>query len=144
MYNEMTEEELCNAATKLGKEYQSDLNSDLLVDGMIRLKTIGIKSLTLLNKLFNEVHDLELVEIFSECSIALKIFLTIPVSVASGERSFSKLKLIKSDIRSKMSQDGLNNLSILNMNSDIAKKLDFSLIVKRYAYKQATINFYFF
>ena len=100
MYNEMTEEEVCNAATKLGKEYQSDLNSDLLVDGMIRLKTIheqtfGIKSLTPL-KLLNELHDLELVEIFSECSIALKIFLTIPVSVASGGRSFSKLKLITS------------------------------------------------
>ena len=70
MYNEMTEEEECNAATKLGKEYQSDLNSDLvlLVDGMIRLKTIheqtfGIKSLTPL-KLFNELHDLELVDIF--------------------------------------------------------------------------------
>ena len=148
MYNEMTKEEVCNAATKLGKEYQSDLNSDLLVDGMIRLKTVheqtfGIKSLTPL-KLFNELHDLELVELFSECSIALKIFLTIPVSVASGERSFSKLKLITSDIRSNMSQDRLNNLSILNMNSDIAKKLDFSHIIKRFAYKQATRNSSFF
>ena len=91
----------------------------------------------------NELHDLELVEIFSECSIALTIFLTIPVSVANGERSFSKLKLIKSDIRSNMSQDRLNNLSILNMNSDIAKKLDFSHIIKRYAYKQATRNSFF-
>ena len=142
----MTEEEVCNAATKLGKEYQSDLNSDLvlLVDGMIRLKTIheqtfDIRSLTPL-KLFNELHDLEQVEIFSECSIALKIFLTIPVSVASGERSFSKLKLIKSDIRSNMSQDRLNDLSILNMNSDIAMKLDSSHIIKRYAYKQAARN----
>lgn len=147
-YNAMTEEDLSDAAEKLGKEYQSDLNPNLLVDDMIRLKTIheqtfGKKSLTPL-KLFQELHDLELVEIFSECMIALKIFLTIPVSVASGERSFSKLKLIKSDIRSTMSQDRLNNLSILNMNSDVAKKVDFRHIIKRYAYKQATRNSSFF
>ena len=34
--------------------------------------------------------------------------LTIPVSVVSGERSFSKLKLIKSYLKSIMSQQRLN------------------------------------
>jgi len=34
--------------------------------------------------------------------------LTIPVSVALAERSFSKLKLIKSYLRSTMSQQKLN------------------------------------
>ena len=32
-------------------------------------------------------------------AIALRIALTIPITVASGERSFSKLKLIKKTIR---------------------------------------------
>ena len=36
-----------------------------------------------------------------------KIFLTLPVTVASAERSFSKLKLIKNYMRSTMSQDRL-------------------------------------
>ena len=35
-------------------------------------------------------------------SVAVRILLTLPVSVASGERSFSKLKLIKTYIRSTM------------------------------------------
>ena len=40
---------------------------------------------------------------FPNVWIAYRILLTIPVIVASAERSFSKLKLIKSYIRSTMS-----------------------------------------
>jgi len=44
--------------------------------------------------------------------------LTIPVSVASAERSFSKLKLIKSNLRSTMSQQRLNRLALLSIEKD--------------------------
>ena len=81
---------------------------------------------------------------FPEVVIALKLFLTIPVSVASGERSFSHLNLIKSDIRSTMTQDRLNNLAALNMNCNVARKIDFSDIIHVFAYKQATRDSSFF
>ena len=45
--------------------------------------------------------------------VSLRILLTLPVSVASDERTFSKLKLIKTRIRSSMTQDRL--CSPLNM-----------------------------
>jgi len=45
--------------------------------------------------------------------------------VASGERSFSKLKLIKIHLRSTMSQDRLCNLSILSIENKIAKLIDY-------------------
>lgn len=48
---------------------------------------------------------------FSNITIALRIFLTIPVTVASGESSFSKLKLIKNYLKSSMSQERLTYLS---------------------------------
>jgi hypothetical protein len=50
---------------------------------------------------------------FSNACIAYKILLTISVKVASAERSFSKLKLIKSYLRSTISQERLNELAIL-------------------------------
>jgi hypothetical protein len=40
----------------------------------------------------------------------------IPIIVAFAERSFSKLKLIKSYLRSTMLQDRLNRLAILIIN----------------------------
>ena len=44
-------------------------------------------------------------EAYKTLAKALKIFLTLPVSVYSCERSFSNLKLIKSYLRSTISQD---------------------------------------
>ena len=68
-----------------------------------------------------------------------KIFLTLPVTVASAERSFSKLKLIKNYMymRSNMSQDMLSGLSILSIENERARNLDLSEIVKQFAEKNA-------
>jgi hypothetical protein len=48
--------------------------------------------------------------------------MTIPISVASAERSFSKLQLIKNYLRSTMSQERLSGLATLS----IEHKLIFS------------------
>ena len=49
----------------------------------------------------------------------------IGVSVTSCERNFSKLKMIKSYLRSIMNDDRLLTLSILSIKRDYVKKLDF-------------------
>ncbi|XP_022874211.1 zinc finger MYM-type protein 1-like [Olea europaea var. sylvestris] len=52
---------------------------------------------------------------FPNAYIPYKILLTIPVTVASVERSFSKLKLIKTYLRLTMSQQRLNGLAMLSI-----------------------------
>ena len=47
-----------------------------------------------------------------ELATACVLFATIPVTVASAKRSFSKLKLIKTYIRSSISQDRLDGLGL--------------------------------
>ncbi|XP_038697967.1 zinc finger MYM-type protein 1-like [Tripterygium wilfordii] len=63
---------------------------------------------------------------FRNTWIAYRILLTIPITVASAERSFSKLKLIKSYLRSTMSQERLNGLAMLSIDSDLVEKVDYS------------------
>ena len=45
------------------------------------------------------------------------------VSNSSGERTFSKLKLMKNELRSTMSQQRHTFLSLMNIESDILRKL---------------------
>lgn len=61
---------------------------------------------------------------------ALVMFLTLPVTAASAERSFSKLKLIKNYLRNSMSALRLNGLAILSIESERARALDFDKLVK--------------
>ncbi|PWA49684.1 hypothetical protein CTI12_AA479530 [Artemisia annua] len=56
-------------------------------------------------------------DMFPNVLLAYKILLTIPVTVASAERSFSKLKILKSYQRSTMSQERLNGLAIVSIGS---------------------------
>ncbi|KAL6535284.1 hypothetical protein OROMI_026658 [Orobanche minor] len=60
---------------------------------------------------------------FPNAIIAYRILLTIPVTVASAERSFSKLKLLKSYMRS-MSQERLNGLALIAIENDILEQVD--------------------
>jgi hypothetical protein len=53
--------------------------------------------------------------------IAYRILLTILVTVASAERTFSKLKLIKSYLRPTTSQERLSGLAILSIERNMRK-----------------------
>jgi hypothetical protein len=53
------------------------------------------------------------VDSYPNISIAYRILFTVSVTVASAERSFSKLKLLKNYLMSTMSQDRLNGLATL-------------------------------
>jgi hypothetical protein len=73
------------------------------------------------------------VEAYETLATALQILLTLPVSVASCERSFSKMKLIKSYLRSAMSQDRFTNFAIFSIENEVASSIDFSDVIKDFA-----------
>jgi len=58
-----------------------------------------------------------------ELDTACVLFATIPVTVASAERSFSKLKLIKTYLRSSISQERLDGLALFAIENEGAKQL---------------------
>ncbi|RDX81399.1 hypothetical protein CR513_37934, partial [Mucuna pruriens] len=56
--------------------------------------------------------------------IAYRNLLIMSTTVALIERSFSKLKLIKTYLRSSMSQERLANLVILSIEKDMLENID--------------------
>ena len=68
--------------------------------------------------------------------IMLRIFLTIPVSVATCE-SFSKLKLIKNCLRPSMSTLWLGNFGTLSIEQQLTDKIHFDIAIEEFANKNA-------
>ena len=56
---------------------------------------------------------------FPNLVIVLQLFITISVSVATAERSFSKLKLLMNYLRASMGQDRLSNLATLSIEHEL-------------------------
>ena len=61
-----------------------------------------------------------------------RVILTIPVTVASSEQNFSKLKLLKSYLRSTMTQERLNDLAMIAFESDMLEKIDYESIIENF------------
>ena len=71
----------------------------------------------------NPKHALECLmqfgrDLFPTLCIAYRLLLTIEFSTASCERSFSKLKLIKTCIRSSMPQERLTSLALISIEKE--------------------------
>ena len=75
----------------------------------------------------------EFSDLFPHLYVACKTCLTLGVSIAGCERSFSKLKLIKTYLRNRMEQDNFNSLiAILSIEADWARKIDLDTVVKEF------------
>lgn len=139
-FREMDENTIKLKAFDLIKDYGNDVNENLL-DEIIHLKDIfdanfGDESSQPVN-LLQEIHNLKLQTIFPNFVIMLRIFLTIPVTVAEAERSFSTLSRIKNVLRSTMLQERLSNLGLLAIESRLAKSCDFSKIIDIFSNRKA-------
>ena len=68
--------------------------------------------------------------------------LTIPVSVsfASAEKSFSKLKIIKTYLRSTMSQQRLNKLTLLSIEKEMLNEINYDNLIDNFASQKVQKN----
>jgi hypothetical protein len=74
--------------------------------------------------------------------VAYRILLTVPVTIASAERSFSKLKLLKNYLRSTMSQERLNGLAMCTIEKDILNTINLNTILDDFASRNARRNIF--
>ena len=69
----------------------------------------------------------------------LYIFATLPVTTATGERSFSAQKLMKTYLRTSMQENRLNALALLYINNDI--KCDYCQVIDQFAKGNSRLSF---
>jgi len=91
--------------TAIASEYRS---FKLVYKDIFPVYNDGLKAYEILAFLIaNDVHD-----VFPNVPTLYKLFMTLPASSATAERSFSRLKLIKSYLRFTMSESRLTNLAL--------------------------------
>ena len=69
---------------------------------------------------------------YPNATIAYRILLTIHVTIASAERSFSKLKLLKSYLCSTTTQKRLNRLATIALEIDVLEKINYEDIIEAF------------
>jgi hypothetical protein len=73
-----------------------------------------------------------IISMFSEVALAIRILMTIPVTTAAPERSFSSLRRLKTYLRSTMSNQRLNNVALLHCHKERADHIDLLEIAKEF------------
>lgn len=88
--------------------------------------------------MLNFLLDTGSADIYINVCVVFRILLTIK----STERSFSKLKIIKTCVRFTLSQEKLNNLAILSIENDISSSLDYDALIETFsASKYRKVNY---
>ena len=97
------------------------------------MDNIPIKNVTRVQTLcdvFNEQPSYKI--LLSEIHKLLKLYLTIPVTTATAERSFSSLKRIKTYLRNSMTQERLNHCILLHTHRHKTDSLNLVNIAKEF------------
>jgi len=138
-----SDEEFSRMVAIFVNKYADDVSDDLLSQVLAFRSCAAecIKSAQAnsnnVKELLSFIIQLDLTSSFPDLVTALSLFLTLPVSVASDERSFSKLKLIKTYLRSCMTQERLSDLALLSIEKERFKEIDRNAIVRDFANAKA-------
>ena len=76
----------------------------------------------------NDLH-----EAYPNVATLYRIFLTVPISSAQAERTFSRLKLIKTYLRSTMSETRLSHLATLYIEREVTATITFDNAIETFA-----------
>ncbi|XP_026819360.1 zinc finger MYM-type protein 1-like [Rhopalosiphum maidis] len=80
-------------------------------------------------------------EIIQFKTILLKLFVSIPCSNASGERSFSVLKRVKNYQRTSLSNEKMSSLALMSIENNLLQCMDWNSFIKEFASQKARKKF---
>ena len=115
--------------------FRSDIYGNELFQKLRHLKTLLSKDVTKSIDILNTIKSYWEEGGFQTVWVAYRILLTIPVTVASAEKSFSKLKLVKTYFQTTMSQERLSGLAMISIENEYLDKLNYDNLIEEFASK---------
>ena len=134
--HDLTPAQIQESADRLFEAYPQDLKDglkDKLPQFSKFVKHIGVDCSSSELNYFTLIKENNIDTTFPNIENLLRIYPCMMVTNCTGERSFSKMKLIKNYLRNTMEQERLNYLTLLNIENDVLKSLNSSEIIAKLA-----------
>ncbi|XP_065658998.1 zinc finger MYM-type protein 1-like [Hydra vulgaris] len=131
------EREIISCAEAIQRKYSEDITTEFPLQ-MVMVKSMLHDEISKISSI-RELADLLIVKLSTiaasvpQVITALLLFLTLPVTVASVERSFSKLKIIKNYLRNTIGKERLSDLAIVSIEAKAAGKMEMKNIITDFA-----------
>ena len=139
----MSGAEIEDAAAKLVSTYSTDLDKTLGIElvqfsNFLKLFTNEKKEdVSQEQFMYSLILEKGVQDTFPNVETMLRIFLVLMISNCSSERSFSKLKRIKNRLRTTMTQERLNHLTLMSSEHDILRQINFDELINDFASRKA-------
>lgn len=115
--------ELSEAIKKFQDIYNEDVDEDFS-DEFVQFSEF-MPNVSNAVEMLKLIKSLQIQHTYPNTETALRIFLSIPISNCSGERSFSAMKRIKTRLRTSLSCERLSELALLAIENDLTANLQF-------------------
>lgn len=141
LFTSSSEEEIKTLTENFVKKYSSYVSSDLM-DKIIHLKNIyganfesDLTPIDLLSKL--KTYKLE--SIFPDVMVALTLFCTLPITVASVEKAFNTLSRVQHFLRAFSTPGRMSDLENLSIKAPLVRKLNFDAFIKNFSEEEKSL-----
>ena len=127
MYSDVIE-----SRTEIVQEFLSFRDMYKKIMSIINKENSSVEKLTVNNVLKFMIAN-DMCSIYPNLSTLYRIFLTLPINSAVAEWSFSRLRLIKSYVRSIMGEDRLSGLALVAIERQFACEVDYNEVIETFA-----------
>ena len=135
-------------------KYRSDVNFERLLPQLAMMpelvkaanqeSSIKIREVTSLSTACDMMNETSIGKVmFSEVHQLIRLYLTVPTTSATAERTFSTLRCLKNYLRSTMTQERLNHVIMLHTHKDRTDEIELTEIAKEFvSFNERRVGFF--
>lgn len=140
--SEIDTRKLRTQTAKIVEKYSDDLEEELSTEcihlqGYLKQLLDENEDVRSASNISAILNSRDLCDIYPNVDIALRMYLSIPATNCSGERSFSTLKRVKNYLRASMNQDRLNALALLSIEAQLVQEIEYDDVIDVFAQAKA-------